>query len=190
FNSRFFNLFQESACERAVAAGAVSRDLIGLRGEGYEHAARRFNSRKTPSWYKIAIRATRTEALRKRIIAARVQNQNSHSARLRQREQDVVNARQFVVDAVLIFQSGIDGHQIIEALILNAVTGVINKRRIGFLSEAPKVRHRLFQRALVDVFYRDDLETNFFQSDGHVVGVIDGIRKTGGMLIGGIANDE
>jgi hypothetical protein len=39
-------------------------------------------------------------------------------------------------------------------------------------------------------FYGDDVETDFFQSDGHVVGVIGGIRKTGGMLVGSIANNE
>src|SRR5467141_814915 len=75
FNSRCFDLFQESAGERAVAAGAVSRDLIGLRGKGYDHAAWRFNSRKTACLDKIALHAARTEALRKRIVAACVQDQ-------------------------------------------------------------------------------------------------------------------
>src|SRR6266436_1051824 len=190
FNSWFFDLFQESAGERAVAAGAVSRNLIGLRRKGYDHAARRFNSRKTPCLDKIALHAARTETLRERIVAACVQDQNFYPAGLRQREQDVVNARQFVVDAVLIFQPGIDGHQIIEALILNAVTSVINKRRIGFLSEAPKVRHRLFQRALVDVFYGDDVETDFLQGESHIISVIGGISEAGGILVRGIANYE
>src|SRR5262249_32811443 len=118
---RLVDLLDERSRERAVAAGPIDRNLIRLRRIGDDHAPRRLDPGEPTRADDVACGRQTGEAIEKWIAAAGVQYENLHAPRPVQSEYDVVHSGELEVEAELVFELGVDRHQIVEPVVLDSV---------------------------------------------------------------------
>ena len=101
---------------------AVERGLAGPRRRGNEHTIDRTHRNQTEH-------SRRRHALRKRIIAARIDDQNIELiAGGRQSIGDALHAQRLRSDISPLFDVGVDRHEVVDGIVFQAVAGVIQHR--------------------------------------------------------------
>jgi hypothetical protein len=127
----------------------------------------------------------------KRIIAARIQDDQTQLLCRLDHRQDTIERDRFVIGVDIAFQHGIDRNEIVDAFDLNAVPGAINDRHIGvphLVGEIAKSAAHLigFEIALEG----DDIEPRALEHRSHRAGVVRRIGEQGDVLIGRIAKHQ
>ncbi len=107
--------------------------------------------------------------------------------------QNLADFQHLKIDVGLARRVGVDRHQIVGAVYLHTVTGVVEKRDIGSLNLLAETLYDLVQRRLVEVELRaatDQREAKFGECFGHQPGVVTGIVEARHVLIGGVADHK
>ena len=176
--------------ERAVLAVAIGRGGTGLGRIGDQDVrAGRLDLGKT-----LPDRARRDGALHgpgKRIVAAGVENHQPQLLGRLDRDQDAVEREAFVIDVGVAFQPRIDGNQVVRAVHLDTVAGVIDHRDIGIARAVGEVAQRatgLGRRQVAAGI--DDIEAGVFQRRRDPGAVVNGIGQRCDIPVGGIAEHQ
>ena len=176
--------------ERAVLAVTVSRGGTGLGriGDQDVRAGRLDLGQALPD------RARSNGALHgpgKRIVAAGVENHQPQLLGRLDRDQDAVEREAFVIDVGVAFQPRIDGDQVVPAIHLDTVAGVIDHRDIGIARTIGEVAQRatgLGRRQVAAGI--DDIEAGLFQRRRDLGAIVNGIGQRRDISVGGIAQHQ
>ena len=183
-------MFRQRRRERAVLAVAVGRGRAGLGriGDQRVRAGRLDLGEALPD----RARGHRPlHGLGKRIVAAGVEDDQPQLLGGLDRDQHAVQRERLVIDVGVAFQLGIDRDQIIGAVHLDAVAGVIDHGDIGIAGAVGEIAQRaprLGRRQIVAGI--DDIEAGILQRRGDRGAVIDRIGQRRDVLIGGIADHQ
>ena len=176
--------------ERAVLAVAIGGRRAGLGRIGDQDVrAGRLDLGET-----LPDRARSDRALHgpgKRIVAAGVENHQPQLLGRLDRDQDAVEREAFVIDVGVAFQPRIDGNQVVPAIHLDAVAGVIDHRDIGIARAVGEIAQRAtgFGRRQVAAGI-DDVEAGVFQRRRDLGAVVNRIGQRCDILVGGIAQHQ
>lgn len=179
---------QQGRGEGAVAAGAVERHLAGLGGVDDHHARRRLDARKP------AADGDRTaylgEAGGKRIVAAGIEKDDAGRRVPHHLFQHQFQLHRLEIEIGFGAELGVDWSEEIAAVDLEAVAGIVKEADIGAGENVGESADALLHVALAEIDAVDHLETEAAQLRRHVAGIVAGIGEAGGVLIGGVADDE
>ena len=168
--------FRNAAGERAVAAVAVGGDFIRRGGIGHHHALGLVDLGE-PAAHGIdgaAVAGLLLAAKRvdDRIVAARIEDHDLDAVAAVERGAHVVERRHLVTEADLVLDFGVGRHQVVAALILDGMTGVIEQRGVGVDRQPSELGHVQIEIALVGVDRLQHLETDAAERRGNVGGVV------------------
>ena len=108
-----------------------------------------------------------------------------------EREAHAVHVQRLELDVGDVLHGDVGRQQIILALVLNAMAGVIEQSDIGAGGLAREIGERAVELVLAGVDERDHLEAEVLrQRLGDVPGVIDRIFEPGDMVVFGVAEHE
>ena len=127
----------------------------------------------------------------KRIVAAGVENNQPQLLGRLDRDQDAVEREAFVVDVGVAFQPRIDGDQVVAAVHLDAVAGVIDHRDIGIARTIGEIAQRatgLGRRQVAAGI--DDVEAGVLQRSRDFGAVVNRIGQRCDILVVGIAQHQ
>ena len=176
--------------ERAVLGIAVECGRTRLCGIGDQHVrAGRFDLGKAAPDRARGNRPL--HLLGKGIVAAGVKDHQPKLLGGFDRDQHPVQRKGLVVDVGVALQFRVNGNQIIRAIDLHAVAGVIDHGDVGVargIGEVAQRPARLDGRKIVAGI--DDVEAGTLQSGRHDRAVIDGVRERRHVLIGRITDDQ
>ena len=176
--------------ERAVLAVAIGRGGTGLGriGDQDVRAGRLDLGQALPD------RARSDRALHgpgERIVAAGVEDHQPQLLGRLDRNQDAVEREAFVIDVGVAFQPRIDRDQIVPAVHLDAVAGVIDHGDIGIARPIGEIAQRatgLGRRQVAAGI--DDVEAGVLQRRRNPGAVVNRIGERCDILIGGIAQHQ
>ena len=176
--------------EGAVLAIAVLRGRAGLGGIGDQ----RIRARWLDLGKAAADRARRQRVLhvaREWIVAAGVEDHQAKLLGRLDRDQDAVQRKRLVVDVGVALELGVHRNQVVGAVDLHAMAGIIDHRDVGIAravfeiaQHAPRVERRQI------VAGDDDVEAGALERRRHHGSIIDRIRQRRHVLIGRIAEDQ
>ena len=129
--------------------------------------------------------------LGKRIVAAGVENDEPQLLRRLDGDEDTVEPDGLVIDVGIVLQLGIDRNEVIVAVDLDAVTGVIDDGDVGAAglgAEIPQRPPHVLGRQVVAGI--DDGEAGLLEGLDQKVGVVGGVGELGRALIGRIAHHQ
>ena len=183
-------MFRQCNGERAVLAVAIQRGRAGLGGIGDQRiGARRLDLGEAASDRTRGQRSL--HGFGERIVAAGVEDDQPQLLGGLDRHQHAIQRKRLVIDVGVALQLRIDRDQIIVAVDLHAVAGVIDHRNIGVAGAVGKVAQRtahLVRRQIVAGI--DDVETGVLQRGRDHRAIIDGIRQQRHVLIGRVADHQ
>ncbi len=176
--------------ERAVLAVTIGRRRTGLGriGDQDVRAGRLDLGQALPD------RARSDRALHgpgERIVAAGVENHQPQLLGRLDRDQDAVEREAFVIDVGVAFQPRIDGNQVVPAVHLDAVAGVIDHRDIGIARAIGEIAQRatgLGRRQVAAGI--DDVEAGVLQRRRDPGAVVNRIGQRCDILVVGIAQHQ
>ena len=176
--------------ERAVLAVAIRRRRAGLGRIGDQHV----RAGRLDLGQALPDRARRDgsfHVLGERIVPAGVENHQPQLLGGFDRQQHAVQRKRLVIDVGVAFQLGIHRNQVIRAVHLDAVAGVIDHGDIGIARAVGKIAQRAagFGRRQI-VAGIDDVEAGILQCRGDHGAVIDRVRQLRHVLIGRIAEHQ
>jgi hypothetical protein len=137
---------QKGLRKRAVAPGAIQRDVPGLGRERDERTDASINSRQTAREPGRAGRLRLRQVLRERVVAAGVENHDAAAGRARQISEQGIEWHQSRARIGLLLNPGVDRKQIVLATDLQAVAGEIEQGEVVLLEglgETLKARQEL-----------------------------------------------
>ena len=173
-----------------LLAVAVHRGRAGLGGIGDQHVgAGRLDLGKALPDRARGERAL--HALGKGIVAAGIEDHEPQLLGGLDREQHAVQRKRLVIDVGVAFEPGVHRDQIIGAVDLHAVAGIIDHGDIGIAGHVGKIAQRaagLGGRQIVAGI--DHVEAGVLQRRRDHGAVIDRVRKRCGILVGGIADHQ
>ena len=176
--------------ERAVLAVAIGRGEPGLGRIGDQHvrAARLDLGEALPD------RARGNRALHglgKRIVPAGIENDEPQFLGRLDRDQHAIQRQGLVVNVGVAFQFCIDRNQIVRAVHLDAVAGVIDDGDVGVPGTVGEVAQRApgFGRGQIAAGI-DDIEAGLLQRRGDLGAVVNRIGKLRDIPVGGIAQHQ
>ena len=143
FEAGLCQALEQRGGKGAVAAAAVRRDLIRRGRIGHHFALRRADSGQTPHSLGIAsdARHPSPEPVNHWVVATGIEDHDLDPARALQAGADVVKRHHFVAQADLILQLRVSWHQVVLPLILQGMTGIVEKRRIRKGRHACELSH-------------------------------------------------
>ena len=189
FQPRLAGLGDEGLRERAVAAGAVGRDIVRLGRIDDDHAADLLVG-EAEIEHGAACRGPALQPLGHWIVAAGVDDHDLEAGDAGERVARSVEPDHLEPDRNVVLDLGVDGHQEIASLALDAVAGIIEQRRIGILRRPGETREGHVHAALVDVELELHLEAELAQQGGDVLGIVARIGERRRARIIGIADDQ
>ena len=188
--ARCRQMIEERGRKRAVRAVAVASDRAGLGGERNQRVRRR-----GLDLGKAAAHRTRGDTarhpLRKRVVAAGIENDEPQPFRRIYRLENPVQRDRLVLDVEIALQPGICRDQEIRAVHLDAVTGVIDHRHVGIRGNRSKVAHRPPHLGHAEIPAQlHDIETHPFEDVADGGRVVVGIGQPRDALVVGHAKDQ
>ncbi|CAD5260089.1 conserved hypothetical protein [Bosea sp. 62] len=184
------DLLHQRRRERAVAAGTVGGDVVGLRRIGGHHALRLHDRCEAGADRHAARRRLLRELGEERIVAASVEHHDLDALGEAQRRGDFAQLDSLVLDRDLVIDLGFDRDQEVLAVELEAVAGIVEHHRVGILREAGEARDSCVHAPLVEIDAIDHLETDLAQRLGGVARIVRRVGQSGSVLVGGIADHQ
>ncbi len=176
--------------ERAVPAVAVLRGRAGLGGIGDQRVGVvRFDLGKAAPDGTQRHRAA--HGLGERIVAAGIEDDESQLLRRLDREHHALQRERLVVHVIVALELGVHRNQIIGAVDLDAVAGVIDHGDVGIgraVGEIAQHPSRLQRAEIVPRHHH--VEAGLLEGVGHQACVVRGIGEPRHVLIGGIAEHQ
>ena len=127
----------------------------------------------------------------KRIVAAGVEDHEPQFLGRLDRDQHAVERQGFVIDVGVAFELGIHRNQVIAAVHLDAMAGVIDDGDIGIAGAVGKIAQRAPGVGGGEILAGiDDIEAGIFQRRGDPGAVVNRIGERGDILVGGIAQHQ
>ena len=134
-------MLYQGCCIGTVLAVAIERRQTSLGGKGDQRIGRcRLNPCEATAYGPRADRSF--HRLRKRIVAARIDNHKSQLPCRLNRQQNAVKRKCLVIDIRIALKRSVRWDQIIRAVYLNAVTRVINYGQVGVASLISEISQR------------------------------------------------
>jgi hypothetical protein len=183
-------VFHQGCRKRAVGAFAVACHRASLGCKGHQRVRhRRFDLGKAA--------ADRTAGKRplhgvgEWIVAAGVKDHEPQPLRSLERLQHPVERNRFILDVEVADELCIGGHQIVDAVDLDAVTGIVDDRDIGVARGLGKFANDAAQVGDADVaLVVDRVKTGLLEQGGYHFGVARRIGQPWHLLILGHADDK
>ena len=176
--------FDQCDRERAVLAVAIGGGRARLRRIGDQ----RVGAGRLDLGEAVADRARGHRALHglgKRIVAAGVENDEPQLLGRLDRDQHAVERERLVIDVGVALELGIHRDQIVGAVDLDAVAGIIDHGDIGIAGAVGEVAQRAPRLGRREILAGiDDIETGILQRRGDPRRVIDGIGERRDVLVG------
>ena len=175
--------------ERAVLAVAVGRGGTGLGRIGDQRSG--WSARPWRGPARSRARHGALHGARKRIVAAGVENHQPQLLGRLDRDQDAVEREALVIDVGIALEPRIDRNEIVAAIHLDAVAGIIDHRNIGIARTVSKIAQRAtgFGRRQVAAEV-DDVEAGLFQRGRNPGAIVNGIGQRRDVAIGRIAQHQ
>ena len=188
--ARFGEMIDQRGCERAVLAIAVGCGRSRLRGKcDHGVGAGRLDLGKPAA--DRARRDRPLHAFRERIVPARIEDHQPQLLRRLDRNQHTVERQRLVQNIRIGFKRRIDRDEIVGAIQLDAVPGIIDNRDIGVAAPVAEVAQRLAQLADGQVqFGLDRVEARRLEHRGNSRRVVRGIAELGHVPVGRIADHQ
>ena len=186
----FGEMIDQCGCERTVLAVAVRCGRSGLRGKcDHGVGAGRLDLGKAP-----ADRARRDRSLHafcERIIPAGIEDHQPQLLRRLDRNQHTVQRQRLVQNIRIGLKRRVDRDEIVGAIKLDAVPGIIDNRDIRVPAPVAEVAQRLAQLADGQVqFGLDRVEACRLEHRGNSRRVVRGIAELGHVPVGRIADHQ
>ena len=169
--------------ERAVAAGAVESDIVGLRREGDEKARRIADPRQ-------ALRMRRGRRVLQWIRAARIEEDQVDAVALLLRLEHVVERHGVFVDVLLAVQLGVDRNEVVVRGDLQTMAAIVEQRNVGGGGGLRKIGDLALHSRLVEVFADGDFEAQGAEFRGDILGVVRRIGERHDVAISAVADHQ
>ena len=183
-------MIDQRGCERAVLAVAVGCGRSRLRGKcDHRVGAGRLDLGKPP-----ADRARRDRPLHafcKRVVPAGIEDHQPQLLRRLDRNQHTVQRQRLVQNIRIGLKRRVDRDEIVGAIQLDAVPGIIDNRNIRIPALVAEVAQRLAQLADGQVqFGLDGIEACRLEHRGNRRRIVRGIAELGHVPVGRIADHQ
>ncbi len=129
------------------------------------------------------------EVFGERIIAAGIEHQNAQILCLLQIGDQVVDPRH-APQIGLVGNLRIDRHQVIDAVVLQRMTAVVEHGDVGFARGAGKANFSVVQTCLVDIDRQDGVEADARERGRDIPGIVARIGQLWRVLIGAVADHQ
>ena len=179
--------------ERAVAVPvvAIESNVTGLGGVGDHRADARFDAGETAAEiHRPAHRHAACKRLGQGVVAAGIEKHQIGRPVAVHLPQDRRQLDGAEIEVRLIVELGIDRREIIGAIDLQTMTGVIEKRHISTFQRTRKITHQTDHLVNIGVETFQHLKSKTLKRRRHGVRIVLGIGQTGRVLIGRVADDE
>ena len=174
----------EQGCgEGAVAAAAIKRDIVGLGCEGNEESGKPADARQ-PS------RRQRNATASEGVVAAGVEKDEMAPSSLAEFGEHGIERNRPRRDVIERAQLGADGHEVVAASELEAVSGIIEERNVGARQLQGEFLDRALHRGEIEIEFERNLEPQRLQRRGDVLRVVRRIGERGDVLVGAVADDK
>ena len=129
--------------------------------------------------------------LLKRIVAAGIEDHEPQFFYGIENAHDAVERHRLVFDVDVTLEPGVDRQQIVGAVDLDAVSGVVDDRDVGIARLVGEIAHHPAHVGVADVLLRvHDIEPRLPQHVGHRRRVPGRVGQPGDVLIGGITDHQ
>ncbi len=173
-----------------MISGTIGRGHSGFGGEGHQRIGRRHLDLGEAAAHR-ARRDGARHLFCKRIFPAGIQDDETQTLHRIEHPHDTVERDRLVLDVDIAGKLGIDRNQVVRAVELDAVAGIVDDCDVGIFCSPGEFSDRAPHRRVAEIeFVFDDLESGLFEHRRHRRRIPGGIGERLDVLVGGVANNQ